>query len=234
LPFCHAELRAPKPKPSAYPKTINTLGDHIRTRRLDLGLLQQEVGGRIGVDGSTITNWEHNATVPVIRYIPAIIQFLGYDPFPPTNSFTERLIVTRKALGLSQQKMAVKLGVDPATLQGWETGQHRPSPKSMARITKILLTQRFLPLQKSLPQNSQTSSHPHFCSRMELMEFWRGTGLAVDDSRELGLVHWPICAIMAAVPEEVTQSKLLHCLNRSLPWQLAGDKLLSHPTYNYI
>jgi hypothetical protein len=38
LPFCHTELRASKPKPSHYPKQLNTLGDHIRTRRLDLRL----------------------------------------------------------------------------------------------------------------------------------------------------------------------------------------------------
>jgi transcriptional regulator with XRE-family HTH domain len=122
----------------AYPKQINTLGDHIRTRRLDLNLLQKHVGEAVGVDGLTITNWERNATVPAIRYMPAIIQFLGYDPFPPANSFTARLIATRKALGLSQVKMAGKLGVDPATLQSWEAGQHRPSPKSLKGISQTL------------------------------------------------------------------------------------------------
>jgi transcriptional regulator with XRE-family HTH domain len=137
LPFCHAELRAPKPKPSAYPKQINTLGDHIRTRRLDLNLLQREVGDRIGVDALTITNWESNATNPAIRYIPAIIQFLGDDPFPPAKTFTERLFAARKSLGLSQRKMAGKLAVDPATLQGWECGAHRPSPKSLESISRI-------------------------------------------------------------------------------------------------
>jgi len=138
LPFCHAELRAPKPKPVCYPKQINTLGDHIRTHRLDLNLLQKEVGEQIGVEGTTITNWELNATVPAIRNIPAIIQFLGYDPFPPANSFTERIAATRKTLGLSQGKMAQKLGIDPATLQGWEAGQHRPSPKSLKGISQTL------------------------------------------------------------------------------------------------
>jgi len=43
LPFCHAELRTPKPQLEHYPKEINTLGDHIRTRRLDLKLLQREL-----------------------------------------------------------------------------------------------------------------------------------------------------------------------------------------------
>jgi len=138
LPFCHAELRAAKPKPDCYPKQINNLGDHIRTRRLDLELLQREVGERIGVAGATITNWECNATVPAVRYIPAIVQFLGYDPLPQTGSFPERFATARKALGLSQRKMAERLGFDPATLQSWEAGKHQPTKTSLDVIERVL------------------------------------------------------------------------------------------------
>lgn len=140
MPFCHAELRAVKPKPFQYPKQLNSLGDHIRERRLDLKLLQKQVADHIGVDEITITNWERNATVPAIRYIPAIIQFLGYDPLPPPDSFFERLAAARKALGLSQRKMAEKLGVDPATLQGWEAGRHQPTGKNLEVIARVLLS----------------------------------------------------------------------------------------------
>ena len=52
--FCHSEIRALKPKPSQYPKQINSLGDHIRKRRLDLNLLQKQVGNQIGVHELTI------------------------------------------------------------------------------------------------------------------------------------------------------------------------------------
>jgi transcriptional regulator with XRE-family HTH domain len=34
--------------------------------------------------------------------------------------------------------MAEKLGVDPATLQGWECGQHKPSPKKLGLIAEFL------------------------------------------------------------------------------------------------
>jgi len=82
LPFCHFELRATRRKSSQYPKQINSLGDHIRVQRLDLKLLQKQVADCIGVDKITITNWEHKPAVPAIRYLPAIIQFLGYNPYP--------------------------------------------------------------------------------------------------------------------------------------------------------
>ena len=131
LPFCHLELRAARRKPARYPKQINSLGDHIRARRLDLNLLQNQVADQIGVHELTITNWELNVTVPEVRYVPAIIQFLGYDPLPPTMCFRERLAAARRRLGLSQRRMAAKLGVDMATPMGWEAERPQPNGKSL-------------------------------------------------------------------------------------------------------
>ena len=59
---------------------MSTLGDHIRARRINLGLFQSAVAAQIGVHELTITNWERNATQPEVRYISAIVQFLGYNP----------------------------------------------------------------------------------------------------------------------------------------------------------
>jgi DNA-binding transcriptional regulator YiaG len=70
--------------------------------------------------------------------MPAIIRFLGYDPLPPAYSPPERLATARKALGLSQRKMAAKLGVDPATLMGWEAGRHQPTGMSLDLIGRVL------------------------------------------------------------------------------------------------
>ena len=138
LPFCHFELRASRRKPAKYPKQINSLGDHIRTRRLNLRLLQRQVADQIGVHEQTITGWERNATLPEVHYMPAIIQFLGYNPQPPADSIPERLAAARRALGLSQRKLAGKLGVDPATLMGWEARQHQPTGKSLDLIGRVL------------------------------------------------------------------------------------------------
>ncbi len=138
MPFCHAELRAQKPKPSHYPKLLNTLGDHIRSRRLDLGLFQSLVAEQVGVATTTIHNWEGNKSVPATRHIPAILRFLEYNPFPPPQTLPERLTVMRKALGLSQRKLAELLGVDPGTLQSWEAGQHEPIGRNAELIERFL------------------------------------------------------------------------------------------------
>jgi transcriptional regulator with XRE-family HTH domain len=138
LPFCHFELRAARRKTAMYPKQINSLGDHIRVRLLDLKLLQKQVADQIGVHEQTIAGWECNATSPEIHYIPAILNFLGHDPLPPAISLPERLAAARKRFGLSQRKMAAKLGVDPATLMGWEAGRHQPTERSTELIEKVL------------------------------------------------------------------------------------------------
>jgi transcriptional regulator with XRE-family HTH domain len=140
LPFCHAGLRAVRPKLESYPKEVNTLGDHIRSCRLDRTLLQGQIAEQIGVDKTTICNWESNASLPAIRYIPAILQFLGYNPFPPTKTFAERLVTARKVLGLSQRKLALSLGVDPGTLQHWEAERHKPTGRSAERVEGFLET----------------------------------------------------------------------------------------------
>lgn len=61
LPFCKIELKAPKPPPAGYPKILKTLGDHIRKKRLDLGLLQKDVAKIIGTTESTIWNRENDS-----------------------------------------------------------------------------------------------------------------------------------------------------------------------------
>jgi DNA-binding XRE family transcriptional regulator len=64
LPFCHAALRARKPKDQRYPTEIKTIGDQLRARRLDLGLDQEDVAARLGVSEDSVCYWENNRVEP--------------------------------------------------------------------------------------------------------------------------------------------------------------------------
>jgi DNA-binding XRE family transcriptional regulator len=75
--FLPLTLRAAKPKPAAYPRQLSTLGDHLRKRRLDLGLLQKDVARRVGVKTPAVTAWELGQATPSAGYLPRIIRFLG-------------------------------------------------------------------------------------------------------------------------------------------------------------
>jgi transcriptional regulator with XRE-family HTH domain len=138
--FCHVTLSANRPRHRSYPAELNTIGDHVRSHRLDLGLLQREVGEIVGVTKCTIQYWETNRVAPALRFIPRIVEFLGYDPSVgiTPESLAGRLKAQRKRLGLSRKRLAALLGIDPSNLRGWETGKHRPTRKSLERIDEFL------------------------------------------------------------------------------------------------
>ncbi len=135
MPICQITLKADRAKP--YPKELNTLGDHLKKKRLDLGLFRKEVAQLVGVNTTTIRNWEINRFTPKIRYIPRIIHFLGYCPYRPTRSFPEWLKMCRNVAGLSQEKLAKLLRVDEGTVNGWEQGRHRPAKNNQLKIQKF-------------------------------------------------------------------------------------------------
>jgi transcriptional regulator with XRE-family HTH domain len=54
------------------------------------------------------------------------------------TSFPERLVGARRAQGFSQREMAERIGIDPRTIQDWETGRHRPSPKKLKLVERVL------------------------------------------------------------------------------------------------
>jgi transcriptional regulator with XRE-family HTH domain len=120
------------------PVKPHTVGDHIRKRRLVLKLFQKDVAERLGVEKTSTANWECNRSIPEIRYMPAIIDFLGYDPLPPANTLAEQLVRKRTSLGLSQEESAKRLGVDPSTLAKWEQGKREPAGAFLVRVRRFL------------------------------------------------------------------------------------------------
>jgi DNA-binding transcriptional regulator YiaG len=101
-----------------------TLGDHIRRRRLALSITQEEAAVLLKVNAWTVLNWETGQSKPEIRFIPALVSFLGYDPEPvDTGMLAGRLMAKRRELGWPQRVAARSLGVDPDTWAGWEQGE---------------------------------------------------------------------------------------------------------------
>jgi transcriptional regulator with XRE-family HTH domain len=137
LPSCHLALRGKKPRDEAYPAELKTLGDHLRKRRLDLGLLQREVAANIGSDTTSVTNWEKGRAEPEIRFLPAIWGFLGYDPRPKPTTIGERLVAYRLGRGWARPRLARELGIDPSTLARWERGARLPFGVYCARIEAL-------------------------------------------------------------------------------------------------
>ena len=139
LPFCRMCLKAQRPVHPDYPKTLKTLGDHLKKRRMDLKLSQGEVARRIGAVESSVLNWEKNRAKPSLPFLPRIIELLGYVPYDSTEkTLGEKIVDHRKSFGLSQEKLALSLGIDPSTLGRWERGERKLSKESLKELKKKL------------------------------------------------------------------------------------------------
>src|SRR5438445_5121024 len=126
LPFCHLEIKALRsPYPNRWdctrtaPLNPETLGEHLKCRRLGLHLMQAELADRLGVHVESLKNWERGATCPTVRHVPKILEFLGYNPEQKPESQAQRIIYTRRQLGLTQKQLAKRLAVDAVTLYRW-------------------------------------------------------------------------------------------------------------------
>ena len=137
LPFCHYTLKGPRPKPNEDPKQLKTLGDHVRRRRLDLELYQNEAALRIGVDKTTICLWETNHATPSVRNMPGVIQFLGYTPHRRIANFGDWLNMVRTSSGLSEETLAEQLGIDESTVANWERGWRQPTARLLTRVKQF-------------------------------------------------------------------------------------------------
>jgi len=59
---------------------LDTIGNHIKKKRMDLKLTQKELAERLGVNKDTIRFLENSQAKPSLAKVPKVIEFLGYDP----------------------------------------------------------------------------------------------------------------------------------------------------------
>lgn len=123
--------------PPGYPVELRSIGDHIRKRQLDLGLLQIEVAAQIRVTESTVWNWEHG-TEPELIHIPAVLAFLEYVPWECPDNPVGRLAHYKKVKGLSYKRLEVLVGRDSEQLQDWLSGRVKPCKKNLEDIVVAL------------------------------------------------------------------------------------------------
>lgn len=121
MPFARVSLKSLISRP--YDLVPISVGDHIRKKRLELGLLQKEAALQLEVNPWTVLNWEKGYTEPPVSAMPAIFRFLGYEPFPEPRSLPECLLAKRRQMGWTIKEAARNLGADPGTWGNWERGK---------------------------------------------------------------------------------------------------------------
>jgi DNA-binding XRE family transcriptional regulator len=129
VPFCRQTpltLKALRAKD--YSQNPHTLGEHLKKRRKELGLLQREAAERLGVSTDTVVNWEKDNTKPVAAHFRPVVAFLGYDPTPASQTLADRVEAKQRSLGASLAQVARHLGWDPGSLRRYLDGTWNLSP----------------------------------------------------------------------------------------------------------
>ena len=138
LPFSKLRITVGKPLGSKLLTNPTTIGEKLKNRRIELGLLQKDVANVIGVCEDSITLWENNRNEPSIIYYPKIIQFLGYVPFDiDISTLGGQIKLYRYIHGLSQEELALKLNVNESTVFHYEKNKHKPSPKTLKKLKSL-------------------------------------------------------------------------------------------------
>jgi DNA-binding XRE family transcriptional regulator len=106
---------------------------------MDLGITQKEAARRMGVDQWTVINWEKGRTEPAVRFVPAIIRLLGYDPIPLGRTFEDRLRAARRRLGLTQVEAGRLAGVSEGTVYDLEQGRLKPASAAGRAVSRRFL-----------------------------------------------------------------------------------------------
>jgi transcriptional regulator with XRE-family HTH domain len=101
------------------------LGEHLKKRRRELGLLHREAAEMMGIQRDTYVNWEKDKTKPVASQFRPVVAFLGYDPTPALQSLKERFEARRRALGMTFSQAALHLGWDTGSLTRYLNGTWR-------------------------------------------------------------------------------------------------------------
>lgn len=123
------------PKPPAYPKVLNSIGDHIRAKRIDQGQQIIELARLLDVAEMTIIYWEMNKGEPRASYMPRVIKYLGYNPEElKATTLADVVKAHRRSLGMSHRQYGPHIGIDPSTIAEIEKGR-----KVMKRTKRKLL-----------------------------------------------------------------------------------------------
>jgi transcriptional regulator with XRE-family HTH domain len=105
---------------------------------MDLGLTQRTLAERLGCWAETVAAWERGQSEPLARRWPAIERVLGPGFVPERDGLPGRVRAARLRLGLTQEELARRAGVDVRTVRNAETGRRRPSLRTLGRLAEVL------------------------------------------------------------------------------------------------
>lgn len=152
---CVALWRLPTPVRLGAPTPMyrrlsgDSLGARLQRRRFELGLRRIDAAVEMGVDEKTLMWWERDEREPIVSAYPAVIAYLGYEPWEDPKTLDEALLAERRRRGIRIDQAAELVGVDEGTWRRWERGEWKPTRRTMAAVEAFLAGPAFAPWSDS-------------------------------------------------------------------------------------
>lgn len=115
-----------------------TVGEHIKYERVRRGMRQRDLALATNADVWTVITWEKHGAEPSVKFIPAIIEWLGYDPLPTGETFGEKIRWKRKKAGLTRQQLADRVGLSYCAIEQWERNACKPLPSNLRMLERTI------------------------------------------------------------------------------------------------
>ena len=103
-----------------------------------MDLTRKAAAERMGLDPESLKNWERNQTRIAVRFYPALIAFLGYNPLPEPRTRGEAVRRRRMTLGLSAERLALMAKVYPTTVCRLESDRPRMAKRPTSTVLRVL------------------------------------------------------------------------------------------------
>lgn len=132
----------------------------LRAARQAARLTQSEVAAEVGVQQSTVSQWERGQVIPTLPLYCGLIAVLGPWPLleallPPDNTadpavraqmprsgrpgaIAASIRAARRAVGLTQAQLGVRVGVRQSAVGQWEGGRTIPTLPMLRRLVGVL------------------------------------------------------------------------------------------------
>jgi len=119
----------------------NTLGEQLRRKRIELGLMQKELADRLGVSRDTIMRMENNYEISIGMKVD-IIRRLSLEPEDDyicflCNDFGAYIMKLRIKFEMTQEEFGRILSVSRKTVRFWEKEYSMPSYENYLNIKGV-------------------------------------------------------------------------------------------------
>lgn len=114
------------------------MGAQLRRRRRELGHRRVDAAALIGTGWKSLMWWERDERAPAAFFFPALIRYLGSEPWQEPQTLADALRAERLRRGLTVNQAAAVVGIDPGTWGRWERGKWKPTTRTLPRIDTFL------------------------------------------------------------------------------------------------